>query len=130
MVVDDHAAFRGVISAMLDTAAWECVECQDGNEAVEQYAQSQPDLVLMDISMEQLDGIRATAQIKARFPDARIMMLTQYDDPNLRAAADQAGACGYILKENLLGLSTAIQAQTREAATHSINGSKPPVTYR
>jgi CheY-like chemotaxis protein len=116
MVVDDHAAFRGMVRSMLETAGCQCVECQDGQEAVEQYEQLWPDLVLMDISMVHLDGLRATAQIKTRFPAARVMMLTQYDETDLRAAARQGGACGYILKENLMGLSTAIQAQIQEEA--------------
>ncbi len=128
MVVDAHAAFRKVVRGMLETADWECIECDDGQQAVEQYAQTKPDLVLMEIAMPHLDGIRATAQIKARFPAARIMMLTQYSDSELRAAADRAGACGYILKENLLSLQTAIQAQTPATNNGSSAGSNFSVT--
>jgi CheY-like chemotaxis protein len=124
MIVDDHAEFRRVVKAVLRTAGWDCVECQNGQEAVDQYANEKPDLVLMDIAMEHLDGISATAQIKAQFPGARIMIVTQYDDQDLRAAADKAGACGYILKENLLGLRAAIQAQT-PALTNGSNGGAP-----
>ena len=96
----------------------------DGQQAVELYAQLQPDLVLMDISMEHVDGLAATAQIKARFPKARIMILSQYDDPNLRAAADRAGACGYILKENLLDVPTIIEAHS-PASDNGSNGGAP-----
>jgi CheY-like chemotaxis protein len=111
MVVDDHAAFRGVIRGVLQTAGCHCIECQDGQEAVETYEQSMPDLVLMDISMERLDGLRATAQIKTKFPAARIMILTEHDDPDLRVAAIQAGACGFVPKENLLELESAVMSQ-------------------
>jgi CheY-like chemotaxis protein len=116
MVVDNHAAFRRVIRAILETAGWECVECQDGQEAVEKYARLLPDLVLMDIAMENLDGLCATAQIKANFPTAKVMMLTELDDPYLRAAAEEAGACGYILKEDLLGLPGAIETSAAAKA--------------
>jgi DNA-binding NarL/FixJ family response regulator len=128
MVVDDHTAFRGVVRAILQYAGWRCVECQDGREAVEQYANWMPDIVLMDISMEGLDGLRATAQIKARFPAAKIMILTQHDDSHLRLAAEQAGACGYILKENVVTLPGAIT--TASIAAHDqTSGRSAPVNY-
>ena len=57
--------------------------------------------MLLDITLPQMDGLAATRQIKARFPEARIVILTQDDEAALRAAAEQAGACGYLLKENL-----------------------------
>ena len=54
--------------------------------------------------MTHLDGLAATRQIKAAFPDARIVMVTSYDEQSLRDEAQLAGACGYVLKENLLEL--------------------------
>jgi CheY-like chemotaxis protein len=126
LVVDDHVAFRHVVRTMLETAAWECIECGDGRDAVGLFAQTQPDLVLMDIAMEHLDGLRATAQIKARFPAARIIILTQYDETDLRSAADEAGACGYLLKENLLGLDTLIQAKNEATPAVHDSGSSAP----
>lgn len=128
MIVDDHTGFRGVIRAILHNAGWQCIECQDGLQAVEQYARSMPDLVLMDICMEGLDGLQATTQIKASFPAARIMILTQHDDSHLRSAAVQAGACGYILKEDLLALPGAITAGTM-AANNQANGRSSSVNY-
>jgi CheY-like chemotaxis protein len=112
MVVDDHAAFRSVVRAMLGIDGWDFIECQDGQEAVDRYPATRPDLVLMDIAMAGLDGLRATAQIKRRFPAARILILTEHDDPLFRAAAQQAGACGFLPKENLLGLENAVRGQT------------------
>ncbi len=104
MIVDDHAGFRQVAKALLQATGAECVEYGDGRKAIAGYAESRPDVVLMDIAMEGLDGLRATAQIKAAFPAARILMLTQYDDPDLRKAAERAGACGYVLKDDLAQL--------------------------
>ncbi len=101
MIVDDHAGFRAMVKTALAALPAEYAECADGQEAVAQYGRFRPDIVLMDIAMKGVDGLKATAQIKASFPDARIFMLTQYDDPDLREAAQRAGACEYVLKENL-----------------------------
>ena len=65
------------------------------------YSAQLPDFVLMDISMKGLDGITATTQIKAAHPGARVIMVTDYDEPPLREAARTAGACGCVLKEDL-----------------------------
>ena len=110
MLVDDHPGFRQVVKMHLQTAGAEFLECDNGLEGVARYAQLQPELVLMDIAMAGLDGLRATAQIKARFPEARIIVLTQYDDPDLREAARQAGACEYVLKEDLSQLQALLQS--------------------
>ncbi len=101
MLVDDHAGFRQVVKALLQDAGAEFIECGSGREAVRDYVRMQPDLVLMDIAMKDVDGLTATAQIKSAAPTARIVMLTQYDDPELRTAAERAGAAGYLLKDDL-----------------------------
>jgi CheY-like chemotaxis protein len=110
MVVDDHAAFRQVVKSLLQPAGAEFAECEDGEQAVAMYVNFRPDVVLMDIAMKGVDGLSATAQIKARFPTARILMLTQYDDPDIREAASLAGACEYLPKHNLSQLPQILQA--------------------
>lgn len=109
MIVDDHSGFRQVVRTMIQSTGAEIVECEDGAQALKQYPSCRPDLVLMDIEMRGLDGLQATARIKASFPTARILMLTQYDDPELRVAARKAGATGYLLKDNLSQLPANIQ---------------------
>jgi DNA-binding NarL/FixJ family response regulator len=64
----------------------------------------------MDIRMHEVDGITATKQIKAADPAAKIVILTDYDDDALRQAAMHAGACGYVLKDNLLYLVRLLEA--------------------
>ncbi len=110
MIVDDHPGFRRVVRTMLQSTGAEIVECEDGSRAVAQYALCQPDLVFMDIAMEEMDGLEATARIKSAFPTARIVMLTEYNDPELHEAARKAGACGYVLKEDLSQLLTLVGA--------------------
>jgi DNA-binding NarL/FixJ family response regulator len=64
----------------------------------------------MDVRMNEVDGIQATKQIKAADPEAKIAIVTDYDDDALRHAAMRAGACGYALKDNLLELVRLLEA--------------------
>jgi DNA-binding NarL/FixJ family response regulator len=81
--------------------------------------------------MPRVGGLEATRRIRAAFPDAQIIIVTQHDDPYWRAAATQAGACGYVLKENLLELRQMLQAHqptnqlTNESCTQQEKGSRP-----
>ncbi len=79
-------------------------ECSDGAEALHAFRQYCPDLVLMDIEMLQMDGIAATREIIAACPEAKVVIVSRHGDEQTREAARQAGACGYVLKENLLDL--------------------------
>jgi DNA-binding NarL/FixJ family response regulator len=100
LVVDDHTLFRDGLSAILTTVAdIEVVgEAGTGREAVAQVKILAPDVVLMDISMPDLNGIEATQQILAIKPDTGIIMLTMLEDNDSLFAAMCAGARGYILK--------------------------------
>jgi CheY-like chemotaxis protein len=102
MIVDDSDDIRRILRAVVADFADPIYECRDGNEACAAYGVHRPDCVLMDISMTPMDGIAATRNIVCMFPEARIVIVTQYDDARLRSAAQQAGACGYVVKDNLL----------------------------
>ena len=104
MIVEDNPEMRRVIRRMLSGVATEIVECEDGDQALATYARALPDCVLMDIEMGGMDGITATRKITAAFPTARVLILTGHGDEPLREAARKAGACGYVLKENLMEL--------------------------
>ena len=67
----------------------------------------QPDIVLMDVRMPRMDGLAATRQIREFHPGARVVIVTDYDDEDLRKAAMEAGARGYVLKQNLPPTSAA-----------------------
>lgn len=77
-------------------------ECSHGSRALAAYETNRPDWVLMDIRLKDLDGLTATEQIVNAWPGARVLMVTSFTDASLREAARRAGACGYVLKENLL----------------------------
>ena|SRR5437867_9369792 len=102
LIVENNSAVRRIIKSLVAEVAEEIHECADGAGALAAYTTYYPDYVLMDIAMEDVDGISATRQIKAADAAAQIIIVTSYDHADLREAARQAGACGYVLKENLL----------------------------
>jgi CheY-like chemotaxis protein len=104
LIVEDNPSVRRMMVSFLSRVADEIRECGDGAEAVAAYSQWRPDWVLMDIKMGDVDGLTATGRIKAQFPEAKIVIVTNHDDEDLRQAADEAGACAYVLKQNLLDL--------------------------
>lgn len=101
MIVDDHARMRETIKQLLSDLTEDIVEVADGADAIAASAIHQPDWTLMDIEMKEMDGIEATRKIMASCPEARILILTSFDDDYMRAAALAAGAFGFILKDNL-----------------------------
>lgn len=104
LIVEDNAAVRQMMAGMVAELATETYECADGEDAMAAYETHRPDVVLMDIAMPHLNGILATRQIRAFDPAARVIIVTSYDEADLREAAAGAGAVGYVLKENLLDL--------------------------
>jgi len=110
LIVEDNAEMRRLLKSFVRPLAETAYECDDGAEAETLYAELQPDWVLMDIEMPRVDGIAATRRIKAAFPAARIVIVTNYDEADLRAEALAAGACGYVLKENLVELRRLLSA--------------------
>lgn len=103
LIVEDNLQMRYLLKSLMQGLADEIYECADGSEAFAVYSRFLPDWVLMDIEMQQMDGITASQQLLRSFPTARILIVTNYDDL-LREQARQAGACGYVLKENLFEL--------------------------
>jgi len=104
LIVEDNLSMRRMIRRIVARVAGTISECDDGAAACSLYAEERPDWVLMDIDLGQVNGITATRSIKAEYPDARVVIVTNYDDEQLREAAKVAGACGYVLKENLFSL--------------------------
>ncbi len=101
LVVDDHPIVRrGLITEInLDREMLVVGEAVDGLEAVAQFINLRPDVILMDIVMPNLDGIQATRQIMESDPDARVLILTSYIDENKILEAVKAGAMGYVYKD-------------------------------
>jgi CheY-like chemotaxis protein len=104
LIVEDNAGMRSLIWSVVADLFEAVTECGDGAGALGAYRECRPDWVLMDVRMPGLDGITATALIKEAFPEARIVIVTDYAETKLRRAALDAGACDYVLKDDLLEL--------------------------
>jgi DNA-binding NarL/FixJ family response regulator len=100
LVVDDHAVVRrGVRSLLESRESWEvCGEATTGREAVEQNRQLRPDVVVMDLSLPELNGLDATRQILKDTPGTQVLVLTMHQSEQLARDVLQAGARGYVLK--------------------------------
>lgn len=99
LLADDHPLFREGVAASLAAPDFEVVaQAGSGAEAVELALRLRPDMVLLDVSMPDMDGIAAAARITAALPEIRIMMLTVSENPQSLLAALKAGAHGYVLK--------------------------------
>lgn len=118
LLVDDHLVVRVGLRSLLETQPDICVvaEAAGGNSALEAFAKHHPDVTLMDLRMPDLNGAEATALLRQKFPDARVLVLTTYDYDEDIYRALEAGAAGYLLKNidsaSLLGAVRAIHAGT------------------
>ncbi|MBN1311405.1 MAG: response regulator transcription factor [Anaerolineae bacterium] len=101
MIVDDQRLMREGLRTILELERdLEIVaEAEDGQVAIEQYEAFQPDVVLMDIRMPRLDGVEATHRLRQRWPEARVIILTTFDDDAYVFDGLRAGALGYMLKD-------------------------------
>ena len=108
LVVDDHAVVRRGVRSLLESHEdWEvCGEATTGREAVEQSRRLRPDVVVMDLSLPELNGLDATRQILKDAPNIEVLVLTMHHSEELARDVLQAGARGYVLKadadENLI----------------------------
>ena len=116
LLADDHAILREGLKALLGLADdIEVIgEAADGQEAIDRVAALGPDVVIMDVSMPGLGGLEATLEIRKQRPDTRILVLTQYEDPEYVRRFLQAGVSGYVLKKSAgADLAAAIRAAYR-----------------
>lgn len=109
LVVDDNAEMRRLIISIVRDLADEIAECEDGADALSAYREFQPDLVLMDLKMPQVDGITASLQIISEFPKANICVVTDYSDKKTKEAAFSSGVSNYVVKENLFDIREIIE---------------------
>src|SRR6202795_5059237 len=108
LIVDDHAVVRRGVRSLLEShEGWQvCGEATTGRDAVAQSLQLRPDVVIMDLSLPELNGLDTTRQILKAAPDTEVLVLTMHHSEELARDVLQAGARGYVLKsdadENLI----------------------------
>ncbi len=99
LIADDHALFRDGLRSLLGAQGHDVVaEARNGREAIELTKQFHPDLVLMDLSMPEMDGLTATRTLTAEVPDVKVLVLTASEEDASLFDAIKAGAQGYLLK--------------------------------
>lgn len=101
LIVDDHAMVRQGIATFIELQDdVELVgEAANGREAIARVEELKPDVVLMDLVMPEMDGVTATREIKVRYPDVKVLVLTSFVNDAQLTPALQAGASGYLLKD-------------------------------
>ncbi|MEA2638777.1 MAG: hypothetical protein QOF51_171 [Chloroflexota bacterium] len=100
VIADDHALFREGLRSLLEARGIEVVgAARNGREAVEMAQSARPDIVLMDLSMPELDGLAATRLISADLPEVRVVVLTASEDDSDLFEAIKSGAQGYVFKD-------------------------------
>ena len=120
LIAEDHAVVRDGLAAVLKFEEDMTVVglARNGREAVTQFRELQPDVVLMDLAMPELDGAGAILAIRGEFPDARILVLTTYDNDESVFRALENGAQGYLLKDSSTGDLLAAIRKIHAGGTH------------
>ena len=100
MLADDHRMLREGLSRSMSEHGFDVVgEARDGLEAVNMASSLQPDVILMDVSMPEMDGVEACRQVRGSGSATKVVMLTMHADQDVLANAIRAGACGYLVKD-------------------------------
>ena len=103
LIVDDHEVVRRGVRSLLspEKGVEVCGEAVDGRDAITKANQLRPDVITMDISMPNLNGLEATREIRRMWPNVHILILSQHDVPEMMKQAVKAGASGYVVKSAL-----------------------------
>jgi CheY-like chemotaxis protein len=109
LIVEDNPKMRRMIRSIVADLADRIDECEDGAAALALFSENRPDWVLMDIHLKKINGIAATREIISVFHEAKIIIVTNYNDAHFRRSAREAGAVDYVLKENLLDVRRILQ---------------------
>jgi DNA-binding NarL/FixJ family response regulator len=141
LCVDDHRLMREGIARIVGVQPDMTVvaEASNGEEAVEQFIRHQPDVTLMDLQLPTMNGVQAIRAIRAKYPDAKVVVLTMYHGDEDIHRAVEAGAMGYLLKDtlpdDLIRVIREVHSGKRAippeiAALLEQRASQPTLTYR
>jgi DNA-binding NarL/FixJ family response regulator len=110
LIVDDNYKMREFLKGIFKFNFTDISECEDGAYAINEYEKYKPDWVFMDVEMNEVDGITASKDILSSYPDAKILIVTNFDNDEFRKEAKSAGVYDYVLKENLLDIFEILEA--------------------
>lgn len=100
MIADDHRMLREGLRRSMSEMGFDVVaEARNGAEAVQLAESTRPDVILMDVTMPEMDGVEACRQIREILPDTQVVMLTMHADQEILTGAIRAGASGYLVKD-------------------------------
>jgi DNA-binding NarL/FixJ family response regulator len=131
LIADDHAVVRAGLRTLLESRPnWEiCAEAADGRDAVEKAAKHKPRIAILDIGMPLLNGVESTRQIRKASPSTEILILTMHESDDLVQQVVEAGARGYILKDEAdRVLLDAVQALSQHKSFFSTRVSEAAAT--
>ena len=129
LVVDDVAEWRAIVRQILDKQPnlQIVAEACDGFQAIQRAGELHPDLILLDIGMPVLDGLKTAAHIRQSSPQSKIVFITQESDHDIRSAAREIGALGYVLKsEAMRELLPTIRTALRDGHRNNHAGAPVP----
>jgi CheY-like chemotaxis protein len=115
LIVDDQSNARELIRSFLTIPGMMFQECASGTDAIACVREFRPHWVTMDVKMPGLNGFETIKGIKQAHPEARIIIVTSFNEPQFRDLARSAGAVGFILKENLLALRLLLEREAKDA---------------
>ena len=101
MIVDDHDGMRNMIRQLIAAPGDSVLEFGTAEEALRVAGEFKPDCVTMDVSMPGMDAFNAARGLRAAYPPARVIFVSSHDQPDYRRAAQECGAVGYVMKDNL-----------------------------
>lgn len=113
LVADDNEIIRsGMCSLLQSREGWTiCAEAENGTEAIQKAIALKPDVILLDVSMPQINGFEAARYIHQRMPSSKILVVTEHDAKTLEKLSPQPGVCGYVMKSRIdLDLISAVEA--------------------
>jgi CheY-like chemotaxis protein len=109
LIADDNSQVRRMIRDLIEDIDSDIIECEDGGGAIAAYEQHHPDFVLMDVHMTPVDGLTASKEILRRYPEAKIIAVTQHQDNITREAAIALGVRAFVGKDDLMSLRSLLR---------------------
>jgi len=118
VIIEENTAMCRLIRSLVEGLPVSITECHDASQALAICAAVQPDWILLDLNLAGTDALAVTRLISTTYPQSRVVVLTEDDNARLHEAAQQAGACAYLRKENLVDVRRLLQTANVTSTTN------------